>query len=40
MVDSWENNDPSYTLRAVYNTAPESSRKTDSSKTNENNNHY
>ena len=27
MVDSWENNDPSYTLQSVYNSAPESSRK-------------
>ena len=40
MVDSWENNDPAYTLQAVYETAPQSSRKADSSKTNENNNHY
>lgn len=27
MVDSWENNDPAYTLKAVYESAPESSRK-------------
>lgn len=27
MVDSWENDDPSYTLQSVYNSAPESSRK-------------
>ena len=27
MVDSWENNDPAYTLQAVYESAPESSRK-------------
>lgn len=27
MVDSWENTDPAYTLKAVYETAPESSRK-------------
>lgn len=27
MVDSWENNDPNYTLEAVYETAPQSSRK-------------
>ena len=27
MVDSWENTDPNYTLKAVYDTAPESSRK-------------
>ena len=27
MVDSWENNDPAYTLKAVFETAPESSRK-------------
>lgn len=27
MVDSWENNDPNYTLKAVYETAPESTRK-------------
>ena len=27
MVDSWENNDPAYTLKAVYETAPQSSRK-------------
>ena len=27
MVDSWENNDPNYTLQSVYNTAPVSGRK-------------
>lgn len=27
MVDSWENTDPAYTLKAVYESAPESSRK-------------
>ena len=27
MVASWENNDPAYTLQAVYESAPESSRK-------------
>ena len=27
MVDSWENNDPNYTLQSVYETAPQSSRK-------------
>lgn len=27
MVDSWENNDPAYTLQAVYNAAPMSIRK-------------
>lgn len=27
MVDSWENNDPSYTLQSIYDSAPESSRK-------------
>ena len=27
MVDSWENNDPNYTLKSVYDSAPESSRK-------------
>ena len=27
MVDSWENNDPDYTLQSVYNTAPVSGRK-------------
>ena len=27
MVDSWENNDPNYTLKSVYESAPESSRK-------------
>ena len=40
MVDSWENNDPEYTLKAVYETAPQSNRKVDSNKSNENNNHY
>nr|MBR6146163.1 glycoside hydrolase family 5 protein [Paludibacteraceae bacterium] len=40
MVDSWENNDPKYTLKAVYETAPQSNRKVDSNKSNENNNHY
>ncbi len=27
MVDSWENNDPNYTLKSIYDSAPESSRK-------------
>ena len=27
MVDSWENNDPNYTLQSIYDSAPESSRK-------------
>ena len=27
MVDSWENNDPNYSLQSVYETAPQSSRK-------------
>ncbi len=27
MVDSWENNDPNYTLKSVYDSAPQSSRK-------------
>lgn len=27
MIDSWENNDPAYTLRAVYETAPAASTK-------------
>lgn len=27
MVDSWENNDPNYTLKTVYDSAPQSSRK-------------
>jgi len=39
MVDSWENNDPAYTLKAVYETAPQSSRTAPESKT-KTNNHY
>lgn len=39
MVDSWENNDPAYTLKAVYDSAPESSRKASEYKEG-NNNHY
>ena len=27
MVDSWENNNPNYTLKSIYDSAPESSRK-------------
>jgi len=27
MVDSWESNDPNYTLQSIYNSAPESTRK-------------
>ena len=27
MVDSWENNDPNYTLKSIYDSAPESGRK-------------
>ena len=27
MVDSWENNDPNYTLKSIYDSAPESARK-------------
>ncbi len=27
MVDSWENNDPNYTLKSIYDSAPESTRK-------------
>lgn len=27
MVDSWENNDPNYTLKSIYDSAPQSSRK-------------
>ena len=27
MVDSWENNDPNYTLKSIYDAAPESTRK-------------
>ena len=27
MVDSWENNDPSYTLQSIYDSAPTSTRK-------------
>ncbi|MBO4362709.1 MAG: glycoside hydrolase family 5 protein [Paludibacteraceae bacterium] len=27
MIDSWENNDPNYTLQSIYDSAPESSRK-------------
>ena len=31
MVDSWENNDPNYTLKSIYDSAPESTRKDASS---------
>ena len=40
MVDSWGNNDPEYTLKAVYDTAPVSTRKASEQKDNSNNNHY
>ena len=40
MVDSWENNDPSYTLQSIYDSAPQSTRKAPENKTNNNTNHY
>ena len=40
MVDSWENNDPAYTLKAVYETAPASTRTKAEDKNNNNTNHY
>ena len=39
MVDSWENNDPAYTLQSVYESAPKSSRTAPEQKNNSNN-HY
>ena len=39
MVDSWENNDPSYTLKSVYDSAPVSTRSASEHKNN-NTNHY
>jgi len=32
MVDSWENNDPNYTLQSVYDSAPQSSRRQSENK--------
>ena len=40
MVDSWENNDPAYTLQSVYDSAPQSLRTQKENKQNTNNNHY
>ena len=40
MVDSWENNDPNYTLQSVYDSAPKSNRKQQEPKNNTNTNHY
>lgn len=40
MVDSWENNDPNYTLKSIYDSAPESSRKGQNSPEKNANGHY
>ena len=39
MVDSWENTDPTYTLQSIYDSAPQSTRKTAEHKDNNNTNH-
>ena len=39
MVDSWENNDPAYTLQSIYDSAPTSSRSASDQKPNTGN-HY
>lgn len=40
MVDSWENTDPTYTLKSIYDSAPQSTRKAAEHKDNNNTNHY
>lgn len=40
MVDSWENNDPAYTLQSIYDSAPVSSRKAPEEKDKNSTNHY
>ena len=40
MVDSWENEDPDYTLMSIYNDAPKSTRTKADEKSNNNTNHY